>query len=160
PDVGADEFVAVNDTTPPTVSLTSPGNGATVSGPVTVSANASDNVGVAGVQFLLDGSPLGAEDTTAPYSVSWGTAAAGNGAHTLSARARDAAGNLTTSSPLNVTVANGNPDTTPPTVTAVSPAAGASAVNTATNVTVTFSEAVDATTVNGTTVQLRDAANT
>ena len=41
------------DTTPPTVSLTAPTNGATVSGTVTVAANASDNVGVAGVQFAL-----------------------------------------------------------------------------------------------------------
>ena len=57
------------DTTPPTVSVTAPAAGATVSGTnVTVSANASDNVGVAGVQFKLDGANLGAEDTSAPYS--------------------------------------------------------------------------------------------
>ena len=53
---------ALGDTTPPTVSMTAPANGATVTGSVTVSANASDNVGVAGVQFLLDGAPLGTED--------------------------------------------------------------------------------------------------
>src|SRR5262249_59016238 len=58
------------DTTPPAVNLTAPSNGATVSGTVTVAANASDNVGVAGVQFRLDGANLGAEDATAPYSVS------------------------------------------------------------------------------------------
>src|SRR5207248_10898297 len=52
------------DTTPPTVSLTAPANGATVSDAVTVSASASDNVGVAGVQFKLDGVDLGAEDAT------------------------------------------------------------------------------------------------
>ena len=69
------------DTTPPTVSLSAPANGATVSGTVAVSANASDNVGVAGVQFQLDGANLGAEDTVAPYSVSWNTAGAGNGSH-------------------------------------------------------------------------------
>ena len=49
-------------------SLTAPAGGATVSGTVTVTANASDNVGVAGVQFKLDGANLGAEDTTSPYS--------------------------------------------------------------------------------------------
>ena len=67
--------VTVNnpDTTAPTVSLTAPANGATVSGTVTLTATASDNVGVAGVQFLVDGNPLGAEDTTSPYSVSWNT---------------------------------------------------------------------------------------
>src|SRR5215467_1095287 len=61
------------DTTPPTVSITAPSNGATVSGAIAVSASASDNVGVAGVQFQLDGANLGAEDTSAPYSISWNT---------------------------------------------------------------------------------------
>ena len=89
---------AAPDTIPPTVSITAPANGATVSGTaVTVSATASDNVGVAGVQFKLDGANLGAEDTTAPYSVTWNTTTATNGSHTLTAVARDAAGNATTS---------------------------------------------------------------
>ena len=61
------------DTTPPTVSVTAPAAGATVSATTTVTATAADNVGVAGVQFLLDGANLGAEDTTAPYSVAWDT---------------------------------------------------------------------------------------
>src|SRR5205823_12374297 len=72
-------------------------------------ANASDNVGVAGVQFLLDGANLGAEDTAAPYSVAWDTTAATNSTHTLTARARDAAGNQTTSSVVTVTVSNTAP---------------------------------------------------
>src|SRR5205823_3201189 len=96
----------VSDTAAPTVALTAPAAGATVSGSVTVSASASDNVGVAGVQFLLDGANLGAEDTAAPYSVSWNTAGAANGTHTLSARARDAAGNTTVSAARTVTVSN------------------------------------------------------
>src|SRR5262249_19340567 len=87
---------ATADSTAPTVSITAPSDGSTVNSTVTVSANASDNVGVAGVQFLLDGAALGAEDTTSPYSVSWDTTAAANGTHTLAARARDAAGNQTT----------------------------------------------------------------
>ena len=95
------------DTTSPTVSVTAPANGSTVSGTVTVSANASDNTGVSGVQFLLDGTNLGAEDTTSPYAVSWNTTTATNGSHTLTARARDAAGNMTTSSFVSVTVDNG-----------------------------------------------------
>src|SRR5260221_2431548 len=73
------------DTTPPTVSITAPVSGASVSGTTSVTASASDNVGVVGVQFKLDGSNLGAEDTTAPYSVSWNTTTTGNGSHTLSA---------------------------------------------------------------------------
>ena len=114
------------DTTPPTVSITSPGGGATVSATVTVAANASDNVGVVGVQFLLDGTNLGAEDTAAPYAVSWNTVGAANGSHTLTAIARDAAGNRTTSAGVTVTVSNAPPpDTTPPTVSITSPASGA-----------------------------------
>ena len=65
---------------------------------MTVSANAADNVGVAGVQFKLDGANLGAEDTASPYSASWNTTTATNGSHTLTAVARDAAGNTTTAS--------------------------------------------------------------
>src|SRR6267142_1416684 len=85
------------DTTPPTVSITSPTGGSTVSATITVSGTASDNVGVVGVQFKLDGANLGAEDTTSPYSVSWNTTTATNGTQTLTAVARDAAGNTTTS---------------------------------------------------------------
>jgi Domain of unknown function (DUF1929)/Bacterial Ig domain len=95
-----------SDTTPPSVNITAPGAGATVSGVVTVSASASDNVGVIGVQFLLDGAALGSEQTGPSYSVSWNTATATNTAHTLTARARDAAGNATTSAPVSVTVSN------------------------------------------------------
>jgi len=85
------------DTIPPTVSMTAPASGATVSGTaVTVSANATDNVGVVGVQFKLDGANLGSEDLTAPYSTTWNTTGTPNGSHTLSAVARDAAGNMGT----------------------------------------------------------------
>jgi fibronectin type 3 domain-containing protein len=97
----------VPDTTPPTVNLTAPANGATVSGQtVTVSASASDNVGVAGVQFLLDGNNLSGEDTSSPYAITWDTTVVANGTHMLSARARDAAGNVTTTTNTNVTVNN------------------------------------------------------
>ena len=97
------------DTTPPTVSVTSPANGASVLGTISVSATAGDNLGVTGVQFLLDGANLGAEDTTSPYSVSWNTTSASNGTHTLSARALDAAGNTGTAASVTVTVDNQAP---------------------------------------------------
>ncbi|MBI2030188.1 Ig-like domain-containing protein [Candidatus Kaiserbacteria bacterium] len=93
------------DTTPPAVSLTAPAAG-TVSGTIAVSATASDNVGVAGVQFKLDGANLGAEDTTSPYSISWNTTTATNGLHDVTAVARDAAGNTTTYPPVPVMVSN------------------------------------------------------
>jgi len=104
----ADVLVTVNnDLTAPTVSVTAPADGTTVSGSaVTVTASAADNVGVAGVQFLLDGAALGAELTAAPFTMAWNTLPVSNGAHALSARARDAAGNITTSATVSVTVSN------------------------------------------------------
>jgi chitodextrinase len=93
------------DTTPPTVSVTAPANGATVGGTITVSAAASDNTSVAGVQFKLDGANLASEDTSSPYSVGWDTATSSPGTHTVSAVARDSSGNTATSAPVTVTVA-------------------------------------------------------
>src|SRR5437899_8821706 len=108
---------AIADVTPPTVSLTAPVTGVTASGTVMDSASATDNVGVVGVQFKLDGVNLGAEDTTNTYSISWNSTLVANGTHTLTAVARDAAGNLTTSAPVSATVAN---DTIPPVISSVS----------------------------------------
>jgi hypothetical protein len=97
--------VSTEDTTDPQINFTAPANGAILSGTVALAANATDNVSVAGVQFYLDGAVLGAEDTTAPYGVSWNTGTAANGPHTLSTTAHDAAGN-TASSSVAVTVNN------------------------------------------------------
>jgi hypothetical protein len=101
------------DTTRPSIFLTSPAPGATVSGTILVSSSHFDNVGVVGVQYLLDCSNLGVETTTEPFAISWGTTQVPNGTHTLAARARDAAGNTTTSSSVTVTVANGSPASSP-----------------------------------------------
>src|SRR2546425_114960 len=98
-----------NDTTPPAVSITSPASGTIVAGTISVTASASDHVGVVGVQFLLDGANVGAEVTAAPYSAPWDTTTASRGSHTLTAVARDAAGNHTTSAPVSVTVVNASP---------------------------------------------------
>ncbi len=81
------------DTTAPTVSVTGPGGGSVISNTVTLTATAADNVGVAGVQFFLDGIAIGAEDTSAPYSFSWDSWTVANGAHQIQARARDTTGN-------------------------------------------------------------------
>ncbi|HEX6177008.1 MAG TPA: Ig-like domain-containing protein [Thermoanaerobaculia bacterium] len=101
------------DTTPPTVAIAAPAHGASVSSAVVVSANAADNVGVAGVRFFVDGTQIGAEDSIAPYEVSWNTLSAANGSHTLTATARDAAGNSATSTAVMVTVANVPPAQSP-----------------------------------------------
>jgi hypothetical protein len=94
------------NSTPPTVSMTSPAQGAQLSSLVTVSAMASDAISVAGVQFLLDGASLAAEVTSPPYSITWDTSTATDGSHTLSARARDSVGLTTTSASVAVTVNN------------------------------------------------------
>jgi hypothetical protein len=94
------------DTTAPTVSMTTPANGATLSGTATVSCNAADNVGVASVQLQIDGANVGSADTSSPYSFTLNTAGYANGSHTLQAIARDAAGNQTTSAAITITISN------------------------------------------------------
>lgn len=94
------------DITPPTTWITYPAPSATVSGTITVTATASDNVGVVGVQFKLNGANLGVEDTTSPYSVSWDTTTITNGSYPLNVVARDAAGNTASGSDVWVTVSN------------------------------------------------------
>ncbi|MDA0168656.1 Ig-like domain-containing protein [Solirubrobacter taibaiensis] len=111
----------IPDTSPPTVSLTAPANGATLAGTTNVTANAADSRAVLSVQFKLNGANLGAPDTTAPYSVAWDTRTVANGARTLTAVATDTANNTTTSTPVNVTVDNG----APPSVALTAPSAGA-----------------------------------
>jgi Bacterial Ig domain/Glucodextranase, domain B/Abnormal spindle-like microcephaly-assoc'd, ASPM-SPD-2-Hydin/Fibronectin type III domain len=100
--------VTLGDTTSPTVAVTAPVAGTTVTSTVVVSGSATDNVGVAGVQFKLDGANLGAEVTTSPYAVTWNTTTIADGDHVLTAVARDAAGNRATSPGVPVTVANTN----------------------------------------------------
>jgi len=100
------------DTTPPTVRITSPASGATVSGTITVTADASDNVGVAGVQFKYNGIDFDAEDTSSPYTATAYTNKVWDGTYALTAVARDAAGNQATSDPVTITVSNNNPQPT------------------------------------------------
>ena len=119
--------------------MTAPSAGATVSGTITVSANATDNVGVVGVQLKLDGVNLGAELITAPYTISWNTTTATNAAHTLTAVAHDAAGNSTTSAGISVTVAN-------PTVSITAPLNGATLTN-LTKVTVKAASGIGLTSI-------------
>ena len=117
------DVVFTPDLSSPTVALTAPANGANISGnAVTVSATAADNLGIAGVQFKIDGVALNAEDTASPFSIAWNSTLTANGTHTLTAVARDLAGNLTTSAPISVSVFNA--DTVPPAVSISSPLNG------------------------------------
>ncbi len=111
------------DTTPPTITLSSPSNGSTVSGTISLSANASDNVGVKNVIFKVDGSQTGSALTASPYSVSFNTTSIANGSHTITATASDAAGN-TASATATVTVSNTVSDNIPPVVSITSPVNG------------------------------------
>lgn len=108
------------DAQAPTVSLTAPAGNATISGSVNLSATASDNVGVVGVQFLVDGVGVDSEDTTSPYSVVWNSGTVVNGQHSIAAQARDASGNTTVSSAVIVTTDNILPPTPPELVVALS----------------------------------------
>ncbi|MEO8592799.1 MAG: Ig-like domain-containing protein [Candidatus Solibacter sp.] len=103
---------------PPTVSLTSPAAG-TVSGQVALSANASSGVGLASVQFQLDGANLGAPvgGTGPSFSSQWSSTSAANGTHVLTAVATDSQGQQGTSTPVSVTVSNAGPP--PPAATFV-----------------------------------------
>jgi hypothetical protein len=93
---------AASDTTAPTVSASEAG----ASGTITLSATASDNVGVSKVEFYVDGALKGS-DTTAPYSMTLDSTTLANGSHALTAKAYDAAGNVGTSAAANFTVSNG-----------------------------------------------------
>src|SRR5437667_277896 len=135
------------------VTITSPADGSPVSGtiPVTASVTIVGALTVAGVQFKLDGNNLGAEDTSAPYSVPWNTTTASNGSHTLTAVAREGLlGTLWTSDPVAVTVSN---DITRPTVTINQAASQADPTSTSPiNFTAVFSEPVSAFTGAGVTL--------
>lgn len=119
----AAKSVVASDSQTPTVAISAP-TGGTVSGIVSVSVSAADNVGVAKVELYVGGALL-ASDILAPYSFSWDTQSRPDGATTLNAKAYDAAGNVA-SSTVNVNIANQvtTADATPPTVAVVKPLNG------------------------------------
>ena len=94
------------DTIPPTTSIASPANSATVSGTVVVNATASDNVGVTQMQILIDGSVVASNTNSTSLSFNFNTTTVSNGSHTIVSKAFDAAGNVGTSSTVTVTVSN------------------------------------------------------
>lgn len=120
----AQSFAPAPDLSPPTVALTSPGDGAVVGGTVVVNASANDNLAVSRVELRIDGKVF-ASDTSAPYSFSWNTAGLADGWRTLSAVAYDEAGNAGTSAEIQALVVNQPQDVEAPTVEILSPYAGA-----------------------------------
>lgn len=120
-----DSFTLVDqDTTPPSVTMTSPASGDVLSGTVTLTATASDAGGVDHVDFLVGGSVVGS--TSGTYSMPWDTRTATASNVSIAARAVDHAGNATLSAASLVTISNAPPtDTVPPTVALTAPADGA-----------------------------------
>ena len=120
--------------TPPTVNLTSPAAEATISGTVTLTATANGPAPISSVQFLLDGQPIGAPVTTAPYKLSWTVGSTPPGKHYLSAQATDGNGFIGTAADVAVTTQTGSggqePDKEPPTVSIINPVAGQKVSNT------------------------------
>lgn len=117
--------VSTVDTQAPSVNITSPSINAVVSGTVAVSVSAADNVGVAQVQLKVNGAVVGV-DTTLPYSFNWNTTTLVNGAASIVAVATDAAGNVKSSTTVNVTISNQVvADTIAPKVNLINPAANA-----------------------------------
>lgn len=137
--------VPTPDATAPTVSFTAPASGATVNGTIAIDATASDNIGVASVQFRI-GSTTISTDTTSPYGASLNTATLANGSHTLTVVATDAAGNTGTAT-RTITVSNTTSDVTAPTVSFTSPASDGSTVSGSITLQASASDAVGVTNV-------------
>jgi hypothetical protein len=105
-DLGAYVYAPTN-IAPPVVSVTSPTNSTTVSGPsVMVLASASSGVGIAGVQFKLDGTNIGSVFTNTPYGGAWNSTTVADGTHVFTAVATDTKGNQTTTAPVTFLVSN------------------------------------------------------
>ena len=114
----ANRYTAGGDRTPLTVSITSPGAGVTVSQRVILNASATnasatDSTGVTQVQYAVDNVVLGSAVTVAPYTATWDTTAVANGTHTITAIARDAAGNIAAAAPVTVQVQNATATSAP-----------------------------------------------
>lgn len=141
PDVGVDRILLVSDlsciptsidgseclvdTTPPTITLTSPALSGDVTGSTILSATASDGRGMGKVDFYA-GSTLLASDSTFPYSYTWDTTKIANATYAITARAYDTSSNSTTTGSVSLKVVN------PPNVNVISPLAGATVKGTVT----------------------------
>jgi hypothetical protein len=99
-------LVAFADVTITVSSPSLPPCGPVVSGSVTLIAAATDDDGVAGARFLLDGVAIGRQFNNPPFSLTWNTTNAPNGCHTLSAIAWDPDENVGESDPLFVVINN------------------------------------------------------
>jgi len=108
----ANTTATTTDTTPPSVTISSPGAGATVSGTVAVTGTAADNGTLSAVAVSVDGGTWSTASGTSNWSWNWATTGLTDGGHTLSVRATDASGNASQAS-RTVTVSNTAPSPSP-----------------------------------------------
>ena len=101
--------VANGGTTPPSIQITGPSDGSTLSSVVTLYAQAASGRGIANVTFFVDGTRIGGPVTAPPFMIAWDTTTSAEGAHVLTATAVDTAGMTATSAPINVSVDNTHP---------------------------------------------------
>jgi len=95
------------DTTSPAVSIVSPSNGTKITGPATLKATATDNVGVSNVRFLVQSTALGdATFQSGTWNLSVNTSSFGSGRYVVTAQATDSSGNSTQSAPVTVDLRN------------------------------------------------------
>lgn len=141
PSGNGDNCAVAGDIEAPSVDITTPANGATVTDAVNVTASATDNVGVSRVEFYVNGA-LKSTDTATPYAYSWDSKAIANGTASLMAKSYDVTGN-SNSSTIQVQVANGDTQapSTPPNVNVT--------VNAYNKVTLNWSASTDNTGVTG-----------
>jgi glucuronoarabinoxylan endo-1,4-beta-xylanase len=101
----ASDAVTVNNAVaPPVVSITSPANGSTVSGIVTVSGTASSSLSISLVQLSVDGASFANATGTNTWTFTLDTGSLSSGSHSLAAKATDSAGNTAQSASISVTV--------------------------------------------------------
>jgi hypothetical protein len=118
-------FTLATDSTVPIVAVSLPTPGATAAGSaVTLIASSTDNVGVAGVTFYIDGTKINSEVTSSntTFTTVWNSLATSTGSHSIIAVSRDTSNNFATSSPVAFTTAT---DSTPPSIVLTSPASAA-----------------------------------
>ena len=117
--VGCEEEQEV-DTTPPTVSITSPVSGQTVNEIITITVTTQDNEGISKVEFFIDDS-LHFTDTESPYEYEWDTTKETDGDHTIKVNSYDLSENMTESQPVLVKVDNDSFSPTQINIESVSP---------------------------------------
>ena len=105
---GNNTLTVKNDAAAPTINFNqppTPNAGDTVSGQVTLSANASDDIAVTKVEFLVNNLVV-ATVNASPYTATWNTTQNANGSASIVAKAYDGSGNVSPTAPLNLTVNN------------------------------------------------------